>query len=190
MRPAVLSPVGRAAFDEAFAILDEAFPPSECRPYEEQRALLETSRYRLFSLADEAGGLAAVVGVYDFPSVLFVEHLAVRHDLRGGGFGSAALHALIASTEKQVILEVEPPETEIAARRIGFYRRHGFFLNEYPYIQPPISKGRSAIPLLIMSTQGPLSQSRFEQLRGLLYREVYHAEDPIQAAAPTVESDF
>ena len=52
----------------------------------------------------------------------------------------------------RICLEVELPETEMAARRIGFYERNGFYYNDYFYMQPPIAEGRNAIPLRLMTT--------------------------------------
>ena len=82
---------------------------------------------------------------------------------------------------------MEPPETEPAVRRIGFYRRCGFFLNEYPYLQPPLAPGRSTLPLLVMTTGGPVSRPQFEQIRDVLYARVYRIS-PQQAAQLQAET--
>ena len=58
-------------------------------------------------------------------------------------------------------------------RRIGFYERNGFFLNEYPYVQPPISQGRKPVPLMIMTSGAAISEKEFEEIRNTLYKEVY-----------------
>ena len=76
---------------------------------------------------------------------------------------------------KPVCLEVEPPENEMTTRRVGFYKRHGFFLNPYPYMQPSISKGRSPIPLLLMTSGSAIDTQAFETIKTLLYRRVYKA---------------
>ena len=65
------------------------------------------------------------------------------------------------------------PENEMAVRRIGFYKRNGFFLNEYPYLQPAISKGGNEVPLLIMTYGRNITKEEFEALREVLYRIVY-----------------
>ncbi|MBR7146301.1 MAG: GNAT family N-acetyltransferase, partial [Oscillospiraceae bacterium] len=51
---------------------------------------------------------------------------AVREDCRGSGIGSELLDELIGTLPHPICLEVEPPETEIAKRRIAFYERNGF----------------------------------------------------------------
>ncbi len=165
-----------AEFDQAYAIMAASFPKSELRPHEEQRALLDKPEYRLLLLGDENGKPIGVAAVYDFPTVLFIEHLAVAPSLRGGGYGSKLLQMLMASTDKPLCLEVEHPDTEMAARRIGFYQRNRFFLNDYPYTQPPITRGQPPVELLIMSTGRTLEREEFEELKDLLYREVYHCK--------------
>jgi len=63
--------------------------------------------------------------------------------------------ALLARFDKPACLEAELPETELAARRIGFYERHGFTVNaDYPYFQPALTPGGSPIPLHLLTTGG------------------------------------
>ena len=78
--------------------------------------------------------------------------------------------------QKPVCLEVELPESDITRRRIGFYRRNGFFLNDYPYIQPSLGVGRAPQPLRIMTRDGTITQTEFETMRDVIYREVYRVD--------------
>ena len=78
-----------------------------------------------------------------------------------------------ATMDLSEMMEVELPETEMAARRIGFYERNGFYYNDYFYMQPPIAEGRNAIPLRLMTTGGPLDEEEFSRMQGLLYKNVY-----------------
>lgn len=56
------------------------------------------------------------------------------------------LEELARQKAGKVVLEVELPEDSLKKRRIGFYERHGFTFNEYPYIQPPMGEDRHEIP--------------------------------------------
>ena len=94
---------------------------------------------------------AGFLAVWEFESFTYIEHFAVDPVLRNSGTGSAMLQELVRKYQKQICLEVELPEDELTRRRIGFYERNGFVFNEYPYIQPPISKGKSPVPLRIMT---------------------------------------
>ncbi len=162
-----------SAFDEVFAIMQASFPTDEYRPYDEQKALLQHPRYRLVTLTEE-GRVIAFAATYSFPTFLFVEHLAVAPTHRNRGLGAQLLAQLKQETDRRLCLEVELPEDALSRRRIGFYERNGFTLNDYPYTQPPISKGRHPVPLRLMSTGGALTEATFETIRDTLYREVYH----------------
>ena len=142
----------------------------EYRPYDEQLALFEEPEYRIYYMP--AGFLA----VWEFESFIYIEHFAVDPALRNSGTGSAMLQELVKQYQKPICLEVELPEDELTRRRIGFYERNGFVFNEYPYIQPPISKGKSPVPLRIMTYRSEITREEFQKMKEILYRRVYKCE--------------
>ena len=87
--------------------------------------------------------------------------------------GAELLKEITSFYQKTICLEVEPPADEMTKRRVDFYKRNGFFLNEYPYTQPPISKGKNPVPLMIMSSGKELSEPEFHIIKEKLYCEVY-----------------
>ncbi|MBO5354866.1 MAG: GNAT family N-acetyltransferase [Clostridia bacterium] len=159
-------------FDQVFALMEKSFPEDERRPFAEQKALLGNPVYKIYGLR-EAQTVIAFAAVYQFDTFMFVEHLAVAPSHRNKGLGALILQELGKIAKNRICLEVEPPETEIATRRIGFYRRNGFHLCPCPYVQPAISKGRTPVPLQIMSTNGVLGEAEFEAIRKTLYEKVY-----------------
>ena len=160
-------------FDEVFSIMEHSFPPDEMRPYREQMDLLTNKWYKIIVALDESDRIIAFAATWQFEDVLFIEHLATRPDMRGQGIGAELLSYLTCDEKCTVLLEVEPPENDLTRRRIAFYERNGFVLNLYPYIQPSISKGRAAVPLMIMTHCHRLSEPRFKTVRDILYKEVY-----------------
>ncbi len=160
-------------FDEIYTIMEEAFPPDERRTYENQKALLRKSCYNILTLNDDEDRIMVFIAVYDFEQVLFAEHFAVGREFRNAGLGSRIITELRARSQKRICLEVEPPVTDITKRRVGFYERNGFVLNPYDYTQPSMGEGKSPIPLMLMTTQGNLTETEFEEVKTLLYREVY-----------------
>ncbi len=159
-------------FESVFRLLALSFPEDEYRAREEQRALFDDPAYRLYGLRN-GDGVGALCAAWALSDSLFIEHLAVDPALRNGGVGGRFLDAVIAESERPVVLEVELPETEIAQRRISFYQRHGFFLNDYEYYLPPMRAGQEKLPMRVMSTGAPLSRAEFEKTRGELYTRVY-----------------
>lgn len=162
-------------FDEIYEIMEQSFPEDERRTYEEQKGLLENPLYHIYVLQDmEESSIQAFAAVWIFEGMLFLEHFAVHSRYRNLGLGARMLHEIVTKLGKMVVLEVEPPETELAARRIDFYRRNGFFFHTYPYIQPAMSDGRKEIPLFLMTSERAISEEEFCEIRDLLYEQVYH----------------
>lgn len=159
-------------FDKVFEIIELSFPKDEYRPYEEQKALLDDSRYKI-TVYNDNGIVKGFMALWEFEGFVFLEHFAVHPDFRNEGTGANMLKNLLAESEKTVCLEVEPPENGITKRRIEFYRRNGFYLNEYPYVQPPISKGKNPVPLYIMTSGKSVSEDEFNCIKDVLYKEVY-----------------
>lgn len=162
-------------FDDVFHLMQLSFPEDEFRTREGQHALLSDPAYILYGVRAPEGQLAAIAAVWALESVLFIEHLAVDPMMRSGGLGGRMLDELLAGTEKTVFLEVEPPNDMWSRRRIGFYERHGLFLNDYPYLQLPLREDQVPKPLLVMSSGAPLDSENFERMRTEIYARVYHA---------------
>lgn len=164
-------------FDQIYALMEKSFPLEEYRTYPEQKALLSRPAYKLYAARDDReGNLLGFAAVWEWEDFAFIEHIAMSPDYRNGGLGGKLLDQVVALLEKPVCLEVEPPDGGMASRRIGFYQRHGFFLNPYPYTQPAILEGRRPIPLLIMTHGQEISETDFVSIRNRLYREVYQTE--------------
>ena len=160
-------------FDSVFQLMEVSFPKEEHRPYTAQKALLQKPAYDIYTLADTDRQLKAFMAVWDFPSLLYVEHFAVNPACRNGGIGAKMLQEMSERFGKMLCLEVEPPENELAVRRVRFYQRNDFYFNDYPYIQPAMAKHLSAIPLYIMTSGKAINQTEFHQIKDLLYTHVY-----------------
>lgn len=160
-------------FDDVFAIMEESFPRDEHRPYDEQKELLSNPYYRIYVIGDENGEIKSFAAVWQFEKFGYVEHLATSSRFRNLGLGGVMLRELRKLSENKICLEVELPTNELSKRRIAFYERNGFYLNEYPYVQPPISKGRNEVDLLIMSSDGKITKDEFDDVKNTLYKHVY-----------------
>lgn len=165
-------------FDCVYAIMESSFPDDERRSYDKQKQLLKDPRYNIYVLTDDsADDIKAFITFFKFDAFVFVEHFAVDPLYRNQGIGSVVLQELKNALGCRLCLEVELPETDMAKRRIGFYERNGFYLNNYQYEQPAFSEDKSAIPLLVMSTVNPLNDDEFADIKNTLYREVYHINE-------------
>jgi len=167
------TPIGDARFDAFFALLASSLPPDEHRSHAAQKALLDEPAYAILT-GEEAGVIRAIMAVWEFACFRYIEHFAVDPALRGQGIGAAMLREYLCRDARRIVLEVEPPENEIAIRRIGFYERCGLSLSRFSYAQPPLNPGDGMLPLMLMSSGGVLSDDEAAAVRDTLYREVYH----------------
>ena len=160
-------------FDAVYALIERSFPKDEFRSYSEQSALLDDPKFVLYVLPSETGGIVAFASVYEFDEFCFIEHLAVAPDRRDRGVGSAVLKELFAAYGKPICLEAELPDTEIAARRIEFYRRNGFYTNARDYTQPPLSADKNPVPIVLLTYYGAVSDAKFDRIVETIYKYVY-----------------
>ena len=174
----MLTRLNKDEFEQVYRIMKSSFPPDEHRPYEEQLELMENPNYQIY-VAKEADIFSEIQGfmaVWQLKGLGFIEHFAVDSKYRNIGLGSRMLQEIKKHLTGRVCLEVELPDNDIAKRRIEFYKKNGLYYNDYPYIQPAISKGRNPIPLRIMTSGGVVSQDEYQDIRDMLYREVYRVE--------------
>lgn len=168
----MLKLLNKQDFGQLYHILVESFPPEELRSKQEHAALLDHPDYRVWAYygGQQLQGFLTVWSLRDFA---FIEHFAVRAECRNSGLGSKLLQALSQKLGKRLCLEAELPETDLAKRRLDFYRRNGFAVNEYPYLQPALEAGKSPVPLYILTTDGSVSKEEFKTLVTDIYKTVY-----------------
>ena len=163
-------------FNALFVLMEKSFPVDEYRTRDRQEALFSDPAYAVYGLKNGVA-LKAFVSTWQFDDFVFIEHFAVNPLYRNNGLGGKILNDLVKKLKKQVCLEVELPTTVMARRRIGFYERNGFFLNLYPYEQPPLARGKKALPLHIMTSGGLADEKRFRRIKSALYKKVYLKTD-------------
>lgn len=169
--------ISKAGFEAVYPILEEAFPVEELREKKRQKALLDRPQYRLYGIKEDNGALQGVMAMWDFKDFLYLEHFAINPVYRNGGFGGKKLNEMIAWAAKPIVLEVEVPTDEITKRRVGFYKRHGFFFNEYPYFQPPMRVGQGLLPLRLMTMPEKISEDVYKRYKELIHKVVYGYEE-------------
>lgn len=153
-----------------------AFPLAERRDFSLLRELISSEpMFTIIALLCD-GFYAGFITSWDFEDFSYIEHFAIDESQRNGGLGGMALNAFISGLGRPVVLEVESPADEMSIRRIGFYKRQGFILNEQEYFQPPYRDGDSWFPMLLM-THGTLDLTvHFERVKNLIHKYVYGVE--------------
>ncbi len=165
-------------FDAVWDIYESSFPSDEIRTLDLQKDLFKNDKYSFFAVFKD-GVLVGLITEWDFDDFLFVEHLAVREDLRGKGIGTELLKIYLSGKNKRVVLESDRPCDSISIRRIRFYERVGFKLNLFDYIQPSYGEGKNPVPMFLMTFPDEISESDFFYIRDKLHRIVYGLDKPI-----------
>lgn len=147
-------------------LLEISFPPEERRSIEEIAQNVNGPYLELLT-AEENGNVYGMLTVWNLEGFTFLEHFAVSPAYRGKGIGTGILDFVEEYWAKPTVLEVEYPTGRMEKRRIGFYERNGFVLNDYPYLMPDLSGGNEPVPLLLMSR--PKALENPEKYAGLIY---------------------
>ncbi len=147
-------------FPNIYKKLESAFPYEERRDFKDYEIYFKSKHFKPFEIIDNETSVG-FVNLWEFESYIYIEHLAIDSDIRGGGYGSKAINLVKEKYGKPIILEAEAPETETQIKRIRFYEKLGFIVNMYPYLQPSFHKGEP-IPLMILSFPNPLSQNEYD----------------------------
>lgn len=162
-----------ALFEEVWQLLEQSFPANE--RWEREEFLREYDNHAFHSMVYYSDKLGGVLNFWDFIYFVYAEHFAVAPELRGQGIGSEMMRELISYTQgRALVLEAEPPlEGELAVRRIKFYERLGFVLNDHDYVQPAMGEGKHPVRFVIMSSPEALDPQEYEAVRYQLYKSVY-----------------
>ncbi len=158
------------------SLLHSAFPEDERRDDDEQRRYtLDEDKFHtlLVSLDDEPVGLLTY---WQFNGYRYIEHFAVSPQKRCGGLGGRIFTTFLESSNEPAVFEVEPPEmSELAKRRIDFYRRMGLKLWDTDYLQPPYRPGGAPLPLRLMASP-TLPQEKAPEITATIHRHVYNVK--------------
>jgi len=155
----------------------ESFPPDERRPVSEFHNLIDTEKaFTVFIIMDEDNRIGFIT-LWTLGDFIYAEHFAIAPEYRNEGYGKRVMESFIDATDIPIILEVELPDTEMARRRIGFYRRAGFRLWEIPYEQPPYEKQYDPVPMCLMTLRNIDLNKDFDKVKDILYKRVYRLND-------------
>ena len=161
-------------FDAVYAQMEQCFPREERRERAHAEAMLCDPRFCILHVL-ENGERVGFITLWELESFTFIEHFVTYEAHRNKGLGARVLRHL-QGTLGTLVLECEPPEAPLAARRLHFYERTGFCQNDVPYLQPAYREGEQDVPLVLMSYPCVLKDpaAAIKQI----YRTVYQRRTP------------
>ena len=150
----------------------EAFPLDERRPLKDLEALLQRPDFLCYVLL-KTGEPVGLFLTWQLERFRYIEHFAIAAAFRGQIIGKTVLCAYLQQDTSPVILEVEPPVSEMNSRRIRFYEKEGFQFCAQQFIQPPYAPNQKSVELRLMEWGGILLREDFEKVKNELYHTVY-----------------
>ncbi len=160
-------------FDEVYQLFEEAFIPAELRPYDRMKDLFSKNEFKIYILKEKVKIIGAMIA-WEFDDYIYLENFAVDSSLRGNGIGGTILEYMKkVYHNKTIVLEVEEPVDDLTLRRIEFYKRHQWVLNDYHFIQPLLRENVDDVHLMLMSYPCVLNHQQCDKIKDELTRKVY-----------------
>ena len=152
---------------------NDSFPEAERRAFSLVRELVKDEpRFTVYTLFKDQV-YAGFITAWSFGTFIYVEHFAIDASARNGGIGGESMKQFMALCDAPVVLEVEMPTEEMSTRRIGFYERLGYVLDDDVYFQPPYRQGEPLLEMRLMPYGAIDLKQSFEEVKNCIHRYVY-----------------
>ena len=150
MRRIRLTSIDSNLFQEAWVLYESSFPLVERRTLESHKKTLLNKKHH-FDVITLKESVLGIILWWELKDITYIEYFATASSQRGKGYGKTILNEFIEDSETPIILEVELPDEEIKIRRINFYKRLGFKLNNHFYQMGGIHPGDAPLEMLLMT---------------------------------------
>lgn len=157
-------------FNDAMKIYETSFPIFEQRTIKNQIEVLEDKDYYC-NIICENNSLIGLLFYWKYGKYTYIEHLAISPNLRGKNYGSKILKTF-CEDNNYTILEIDNPIDEISIKRLNFYSKIGFKLQNFEHIHPPYRKGYEGHNLKIMSFNRDLYKEEYDEFNVFLKTKV------------------
>ena len=148
-----------------------AFPKEERREWNELLSMIGTvPEMRLQVIVDGKEEIGFIIS-WVLNDWCFIEHFALSEKLRGRGYGEIVMKDFMS--QYKVLLEIEPPDTKDAIRRLNFYEKIGMFRLHFPYQQPSYREAGVFYKMLLMSNISVTEQLEMDRVLHLVMKQIY-----------------
>jgi len=154
-------------------LYESAFPEKERRDWEKLLDMIENTPDMSLQLIEADTQVIGFLVLWSLEDWSFLEYFAIDPEHRGKNYGAQVMQHLMDLNHTKLILEVEPPKTDDAARRIHFYERSGLHCLPFNYLQPFYSNPEQSYPMLLMSNAVKKEEAYFTEVISLIKRHVY-----------------
>lgn len=161
--------------DRVLDIMMLSFPQIEVRTREAQKELFDLHEYQV-EIIEQEDKIVGFVAFWELEGCTFLEHLAIDPAYRGQSLGSRLMERVLENAIRPILVEIEPVTDEGSAKRLEFYKKFGFKLCGFDYLQPPLQEGMPFKPLLLMTAPDQMTEDEFAPYKEEIYLNVYNVE--------------
>ena len=155
-------------------LMQTAFPQQEHRNADLQREYTDNKpNFHTLIIQDDNHPIGLLT-IWDLESFHYIEHFAIHEKFRNKGYGQKVIKLITNEIKGMIVLEAEEPSDDITNRRIKFYQRQGFILQNVPYQQPPYRSEDNWFPMKLMSIHEKDFISQYENIKSAIYKEAYN----------------
>lgn len=155
-------------------LMQTAFPQQERRNADLQREYTDNKAHFHTHIILNANLPIGLITIWDLESFHYIEHFAIHENYRNKGYGQKVMEFIINEIKGMIVLEAEEPSDDITYRRIRFYQRLGFVMQDVPYQQPPYRSEDQWFPMKLMTLRESNFPLEYERVRGNIYKEAYN----------------
>ena len=158
-------------------LMQTAFPIQERRNTDLQREYTDNKPHFHTLIIQDDNHPIGLLTIWDLESFHYIEHFAIHEKFRNKGYGQKVIKLITNEIKEMIVLEAEEPSDDITYRRIKFYQRQGFTLQNVPYQQPPYRSEDKWFPMKLMSIHERDFLSQYETIKSKIYKEAYNLCD-------------
>ena len=151
-------------YQKAMELYSISFPAHEQRETHSQKQILTQEAYHFDVICDEGEFIGEIL-YWEVAGFFYIEHFCILPSMRNKHYGQKILRVYQSTP---LILEIDPPVSDIAVRRKGFYERCGFVENPYRHIHPPYHAENQGHELVIMSSPRMLKANEYKRFNHYL----------------------
>ena len=161
--------IKKEEFKSIYEKMTTSFASDEIRTLEDAYKILDVKEYKVFHLTLNNNNIGFIT-IWNLDTCTFVEHFVIYEEYRNKGYGGIAID-LINKEFNNVVLEAELGTTDLSKRRLGFYSRQGFKINDVYYIQPAYHNDKQPVDMHLLSYPDKLAN--INKVIKEIYKVVY-----------------
>lgn len=120
-------------------IYRKSFPLYEQRNAMNQLEVLKDENYYCTAICENKN-LIGLLFYWNIDKYIYIEHLAISPKLRGKSYGSKIIKEF-CKKDATIILEIDTPCEDISIKRLRFYSKLGFVIQDFSHLPPSYRNG-------------------------------------------------